>query len=35
MKIALVCSSGGHLAGGIWPSSTAWNRGGGTTTASG
>ena len=30
MKIALVCSSGG-----IWPSSTAWNRGGGTTTASG
>ena len=31
MKIALVCSSGGHLR----PSSTAWNRGGGTTTASG
>lgn len=30
MKIALVCSSGRHLA-----SSTAWNRGGGTTTASG
>ena len=34
MKIALVCSSGGIWRG-IWPSSTAWNRGGGTTTASG